>query len=64
MKLSKGGEKMEFSTMQKMDVLELMQICKDNLDFYKAQIAHMEEKMDELEALKNAGKLKEAYEYY
>lgn len=55
---------MEFSTMQKMDVLELMQICKDNLDFYKAQIAHMEEKMEELEGLKNAEKLKEAYEYY
>lgn len=51
-------EELPLNDRQKADVFVEIENCRRNIEFYKDQIDRMEEKMDELE------RLKEAYEYY
>lgn len=51
-------EELPLNDRQKADVFVEIENCRKNIEFYKEQIDMLQEKMDELE------KLKEAYEYY
>ncbi|MDI6737659.1 MAG: hypothetical protein QME12_04025 [Nanoarchaeota archaeon] len=51
-------EELPLNEKQKADVFVEIENCRRNIDFYKEQIDKLEEKMEELE------KLREAYEYY
>ena len=51
-------EELPLNDKQKADVFVEIENCRKNIEFYKEQIDMLQEKMDELE------RLKEAYEYY
>jgi len=51
-------EEIPLNDKQRADVFVEIENCKKNIEFYKEQIDVLQEKMDELE------RLKEAYEYY
>jgi prefoldin subunit 5 len=51
-------EEIPLNEKQRADVFVEIENCRKNIEFYKEQIDMLQEKMDELE------RLKEAYEYY
>lgn len=51
-------EELPLNDRQKADVFVEIENCRRNIDFYKEQIDKLEEKIEELE------KLRDAFEYY